>query len=78
LILKTGHRSVTAFGSPDHCIRRATRSAFARSALPRERVRSIVQNGHLPAARGSANLAGFRKSLRDSGFIEGQNVAMIE
>jgi hypothetical protein len=37
-----------------------------------------VQNGHLPAARGSANLAGFRKSLRDSGFIVGQNVAMIE
>ena len=24
------------------------------------------------------DLAGFRKGLRDSGFIEGQNVAMIE
>ena len=40
--------------------------------------RSLSQTGHLPASRGSANLAGFRKSLRDSGFIEGQNVAMIE
>jgi len=34
-----------------------------------------MQTGHLPASRGSASLAGFRKGLR---VIEGQNVAMIE
>jgi hypothetical protein len=39
---------------------------------------TLYPAGHLPASRGPASLAGFRKGLRDSGFIEGQNVAMIE
>lgn len=55
-----------------------TAQAEPTAAAIAKRFSAIIQTGHLPASRGPARLIGFRKGLRDSGFIEGQNVAMIE
>jgi len=41
LILKTGHRPVTALGLPVHMHPLPLAPVFARSALPRKRVRSL-------------------------------------
>src|SRR5438309_2441998 len=43
LILKTGHRPVTALGLPVHMHPLPLAPLFARSALPRKRVRSVAR-----------------------------------
>src|SRR6184192_1848708 len=45
LILKTGHRPVTALGLPVHMHPLPLAPLFARSALPRKRVRSVARSG---------------------------------
>src|SRR5438477_9724555 len=46
LILKTGHRPVAALGLPVHMHPLPLAPLFARSALPRKRVRSVIRLGH--------------------------------
>jgi hypothetical protein len=53
---KTGHRSVTALHLLGHSAL-ALAPAFARSALPRERVRSLTQTGQKPRQNPAAQQA---------------------
>ncbi len=57
-ILKVGHRLVTAFSLPVHMHPLPLAPVFARSALPRKRVRSLALSGPIEASSRMSALRG--------------------